>query len=670
MNAPKQESRITISSGTKRKKEAYRVAGFLGISGFLALSTAAEAAIVYTGNTKTGEGQQTYIGRNNPGSLTIDGGSSLTHTNLVVLGQNDRETSFGTVLLTGSGSTYDISSNLTIGLLGNGDFNIEAGGKLNLGTASNFTVADGPGTVGTLTVTGSDGSGNVSTFNGGRLFVVAREGSGTVNIESGTVLNAFNTGVFNGSFSVGQDSGSVGIVNVNGGTLNSDSSEKMQIGGNGSGTLNITGNGSVVNRGMELGTGSGGAGYLNMSGGSLTTKIGDADSEIIFMGRGGYAEANISGDSEISALNLFVGDSSDAVFNASGDAMITLEETFDVARNVTMNGSDPTSATASLSGNASVSAERMTFSFIEGSESDVSLSDSANLTASGDIVVGWFGESVFLAEDSSSVNANRLLIAENTLSDGLATIRDSGSVNTTGLVNIGGAGKGILRVEDGGTVNAVGMSLGTGSTGDGSLSVTSGGKVNVTGELRVGFGSGAASVEVLDSGSRLSVSGNGTVSKGTASAGAERTLHIARGGTAEFGGSGIVYADSSSAKATQRFSIGDDGTGTVSSGLVTTTGFSIGAGTANFELLVDDGIELMMGSGYTLIEYDTWNGKAFSNVADDSIYTTGDYDFLIDYDRKISPGNFAMVATVVPEPSGAVLAALGLGGLLFRRSRG
>lgn len=101
-----------------------------------------------------------------------------------------------------------------------------------------------------------------------------------------------------------------------------------------------------------------------------------------------------------------------------------------------------------------------------------------------------------------------------------------------------------------------------------------------------------------------------------------------------------------------------------------------GKGTAIFDLTVDYGTSLSIGDMFTLVDYEKLAKKfAFSNVADDALFKTGAYTFLIDYNKPIATGDFAIVATLtataghmgVPEPR--AIFGFGVTALFFMRRR-
>ncbi len=79
---------------------------------------------------------------------------------------------------------------------------------------------------------------------------------------------------------------------------------------------------------------------------------------------------------------------------------------------------------------------------------------------------------------------------------------------------------------------------------------------------------------------------------------------------------------------------------------------------------------LAFGTKFILADYEgSWNGTAFDGLADGSAFTFGANLYEIDYDDTTADGltGTGLTLTVIPEPSAALLAALGAIGLLRRR---
>lgn len=161
----------------------------------------------------------------------------------------------------GGTQNWPVGDDLVVGDAGPGTLLIDAGGTVNNNSGY---VGYQAGGVGTVTVQGSDGSGNASTWtNNGQLVIGVEPGSnGTLNIlDGGRVTNTTDV-------SIAWYNGSTGNVTVSGtgSTWESPSGFGFRIGDGGTGTLDIN-DGGVVRSGQGLiGVQSGSDGRVTVSG--------------------------------------------------------------------------------------------------------------------------------------------------------------------------------------------------------------------------------------------------------------------------------------------------------------------------------------------------------------------------------------------------------------------
>ncbi|GGC09590.1 autotransporter [Oxalicibacterium flavum] len=154
-----------------------------------------------------------------------------------------------------------VGDGLVVGDTAAGTLLIDAGGTVDNNSGY---VGYQAGGVGTVTVQGSDGNGNASTWtNDGQLVIGVESGStGTLNVlNGGRVTNTTDV-------VIGWDSGSTGNVTVSGpgSTWEHSSGFGFRIGAGGTGTLDIN-NGGVVHSGQGLiGGSSGSDGHVTVSG--------------------------------------------------------------------------------------------------------------------------------------------------------------------------------------------------------------------------------------------------------------------------------------------------------------------------------------------------------------------------------------------------------------------
>lgn len=191
-----------------------------------------------------------YVGNSSDGTLNIENGGTVSNTTgLVGRGAGSN----GTVTVTGAGSSWTNSSQLSIGQsnTSTGILNIENGGTVS--TLSNGSVGRSAGSVGTVTVTGAG-----SSWTSNDTLYVGFNGTGTLDIENGgKVSNA--TGL------VGTNAGSNGTVTVTG-AGSSWTNSNLSVGFSDTGTLNIENGGTVSNTTGAVGREAGSNGTVTVTG--------------------------------------------------------------------------------------------------------------------------------------------------------------------------------------------------------------------------------------------------------------------------------------------------------------------------------------------------------------------------------------------------------------------
>ncbi len=220
------------------------------------------------------------------GQLNILSGSQVSNSSDGSIG--DQSGSVGTVTVAGTGSTWTNSSNLTVGNIGQGTLNVEAGGQVsNAETGAIGRFGNGLG-VGTVTVTGTG-----STWTNSSDLIVGVSGQGTLHVEAGGQVSNSSTG------SIGDQGGSVGTVTVNGAGSTWTNSSELRVGNGGQGTLNIEAGGQVSNVGVGL------VGFVGGSSSTATvTGTGSAwtNSSSLFVGFFGQGTLNIEAGGQVSNI--------------------------------------------------------------------------------------------------------------------------------------------------------------------------------------------------------------------------------------------------------------------------------------------------------------------------------------------------------------------------------
>jgi T5SS/PEP-CTERM-associated repeat protein/autotransporter-associated beta strand protein len=193
------------------------------------------------------------VGDAGTGTLTISNGGSASGVNGgITIGAS--ATGIGTVIVTGAGSTLSTNPALIVGDFGTGILTIENGAT---GAISGpITLGNNAGSSGTVTVTGAGSTlGTFSDLN------VGNSGTGTLNVENGAAVTAFdaNLGLF---------SGSSGTVTVAGAGSSLTTNSGLYIGYSGAGTMAISNGGTVTNSTgfVPIGYNSGASGTVTVDG--------------------------------------------------------------------------------------------------------------------------------------------------------------------------------------------------------------------------------------------------------------------------------------------------------------------------------------------------------------------------------------------------------------------
>ncbi|MDZ4817813.1 MAG: PEP-CTERM sorting domain-containing protein [Planctomycetota bacterium] len=457
----------------------------------------------------------------------------------------------------------------------------------------------------------------------------------------------------------------------------------VEIGRNGTGELTVTGTDSWVNSTGDVpaSIGSFGNGTLHVESGA---RFATANSLSVGVG-GGTGIANINGGTLEIAEFLYLANSD------IGTATL----------NVTNGAHVSTGSLAEIggfgSGELNVSASTMQVGFnrragFTGTDGQ----GTVRLTEGADVIVNNSADIGGTADGTLEVSASKLEIGGQ-LSVGVYSGDSLGTANLTNgaevivhgfRAEVGGSGVGTMNII--GSKLSIpngdfyaGLDFGEPVTGKlaTTVSISAGSTLDAADDFYVAFGAHQAIVTVTDADTTINIGDRLHIAWDNYNQGvADGTLLVGRGAVINAlelapgeGDGGLLLAKFAGDQATLGFIIGDDGTGQTAGGLINTSKFNFGAGTATFGLTVDDGTTLTIGDSFTLIDYANWDNKLFSNMADDGLFVAGDYEFLINYDDDLGSGNLALTATVVsaiPEPTSLALLAVGsLAALSFYRRR-
>jgi autotransporter-associated beta strand protein/T5SS/PEP-CTERM-associated repeat protein len=197
------------------------------------------------------------------GSLTGfgEGAGSFTAGRMYIGGGEFNGTGTGVVNINTTGTlttTTTGARSAVVGYDGTGTLNLDNG---TISTAGEFWVGAQGGSHGTLNQSGG-------TINSSSWFVVGFNGTATVN-QSGGTINASQT---DGAPTIASQAAGVGTLNVSGGTFNS-SGKQMLVGEGGTGTLTVSGSGVVnvtdATNGLKVAANTGSNGTVNLDGGTI-----------------------------------------------------------------------------------------------------------------------------------------------------------------------------------------------------------------------------------------------------------------------------------------------------------------------------------------------------------------------------------------------------------------
>ena len=387
------------------------------------------------------------------------GGAGYTATiasNLTGVGDVIK-TDRGTLVLTGANSFA-------------GETNVR-GGELRLADGGTLTNADGmigreSGEQGIVTVIGTDGSGNASTWTNTGILRVGRLGTGTLNILDGGLVTVADIAY------IGDDVGSQGTVNVSGQDANGNASmwtgtSDIVIGEFGSGTLNITAGGQVGSQSGWIGSNVGGQGIVNVSGvgangvASTWTNAGD-----VRVGYDGNGTLNITDGGKVISVGGQIGANSDGVGQVLVSGAGSLWEN---SGRINVGGSG--TGTLRIENGASVSSNDGVVGASGHGDAIISGAGSTWINTQ-QLNIGSFGTGTLRIENGASVSSNQGYIGANANGSAVVTGAGSNWLVTDFTLTIGNQADGSLLIENGGRVRSEGgVYLGAAAGVDGTLTL-------------------------------------------------------------------------------------------------------------------------------------------------------------------------------------------------------
>lgn len=552
-------------------------------------------------------------------------------------------------IITDAAGTFTLSGNNTF----TGDMLIRHGNTIRVGSdsalSSNSFLRLGGGT-NIIELTGANFSRTVGTSAGNVRFHAGADGAGNsgfaaVNADRTVEINgtvSWGAGLFNPTvFHLGTAASTHKVelttgINLNAGTRTINTT-------NGSAAIEAEVSGALTN-GTLLATGTG---TLKLSGDNTLTTInkgaaGTDTGTLILSGSNTFSNSTLTfgtasqdrgairleNDNALGGVTVIAGNS------GTGSARARIE----LANDVTISGVEYRAGgrtNADTTGAAIVNI-------------------SGNNTWDGTIRITNTGGSYGIRSDAGSLEIS------GSLRNSLGTARTweltgAGDILVSGTIVDGGASSLILNKTGAGTLEITGesntysggttLNAGTLLANNTAGSATGTGAVTVNGGTLGGTGTVSGAVAINTTGVLSPGASVGTLSTGALSLNTGSTFAYELNTTAITGDLLNVDGD-----------LSFDGTVTLS--------------------LTDLGSNslLALGSKFTLISYfGTWDGNTFSGFADDSEFTLLGNEWRIDY-NDVSAGSLnggtysnAVTLTVIPEPTTAMLAGLGLLALLRRR---
>lgn len=582
------------------------------------------------------------------GRLKVEEGGEVYSTDATIATNNGNE---ATVTVTGAGSKWTTSGELVVASEGIANMFVVNGAQVSsmTGVIGAEVGSNHPGT-GTVRVSGAG-----SSWTNSNSLTIGNLGIGTLSIENGGEIS-------NTSGLIGQQSGGMGTVTVTGFNSKWTNSNALLVGGEGTGTLNVENRGQVSSDLGFIAAQAGSSGTVTVTG--IDSKWTNADD--LFVGFEGTGTLNVNNRGLVSV-------GGDTSINATSQVNLN-------GGRLEFGTTDQTSfkrinaVSGSLAGTLNVSGLHAASSFTAltsaADSSEVIVVNSGRLF--GD---GLLGASVVnLSNGEIRVSSNQFMAFE-----GAGNI-NAGEINNTGgriefnqgLQNDAGgfiSGRGEFAANDGGWVN------------NGVLAF-SGGLADVYGDVANG------------SSGTIAIAGNSTTTfydDVTMSAG-NMNVRISQNGSAVFFGSynggsvgtGTVhtFGDLRPGNSPGAVSFGGDlimGDGTFTQ--IELGGLDSGMFDQLFvagDLFLDGTLDVQLIDGFTLgynqtFDIATVDGAMlgqFSNFDDgDLIGNFGGVDLFISYHRGGSSGHGVSFFSAVPEPSSALLLAIGIGAISLRRRR-
>ncbi|MEA1950007.1 MAG: hypothetical protein U9N87_01390, partial [Planctomycetota bacterium] len=426
--------------------------------------------------------------------VSVEECSSLSCATMVIGGDLNAT---GSLQVTGPGSTFACSGEITVGNLARGVMLIEQGAN----TASASAVigsGNDPGQV-------EKALGNVVVSdNGSRWINVGSLTVGYTGTAEGSMAVANGAYVENQAATLGVETDARGMVVVEGAGATWKCNSLLTIGLSGSSTMAVSFGGGISTAGTDIAALAGSTGSVSLSGAGTTWN------ESLDLNVGGTTSAT-GGSGSLSVA-------SDAVLSVAGELRLHDNSSLTIDAGTVNAGTFIVSENAAFdfnNGTLTVAGGGFTCSTAAGMTIDGDSSSALPTLRLVDAAIGATGPLLAVASGNrgameirggSTITADEGAIGVNTDSQGSVTVADPGSQwQIGGTLRVGDSGSAELEIRDGASVQATETFIGCNSGADGNITVAGNDSALVCDNLDVGGSSaglgGTAALAVLSGGS-------------------------------------------------------------------------------------------------------------------------------------------------------------------------
>ncbi|MER9137988.1 autotransporter outer membrane beta-barrel domain-containing protein [Mesorhizobium sp. M0830] len=459
---------LTVSNGGA----VSNAVGYFGTGAYLGRreGSIGVATVTGAGSTWTNSGDLT-VGDLGTGALAIVNSGAVSNK-AAYLGMNAGSTGAATV--DGAGSTWTNSGDLYVGYSGTGTLDVTNGGAV---TNSDGYLGYISGSTGTATV---DGTG--STWHGNHLYI-GSQGAGALTISNGGAVSLGNSGI------IADGLGSSGSLTVDGAGSTWTSNGYLVVGNSGAGTLSITNGGKVSDQYSSIGVNTMSTGTVSVDGSTWT------NSGPLFIGESGTGTLDITNGGVVTNSDAYLG------MNAGSTGAATV----DGAGSTWTNSGDlyvgySGTGTLDVTNGGAVTNSDGYLGYISGSTGTATVDGTGSTWHGNHLYIGSQGAGALTISNGGAVSlGNSGIIADGLGSSGSLTVDGAGSTWTSnGYLVVGNSGAGTLSITNGGKVSDQYSSIGVNTMSTGTVSVDGSTWTN-SGPLFIGE-SGTGTLDITNGG--------------------------------------------------------------------------------------------------------------------------------------------------------------------------